>query len=88
MRRVQVTEESAARNRARTRAPHPVGSVNGGQGVQVSHGELQAALPQVVVHVHHAAQRGGAAEGVGPRLQGGTREQRMVGTFGGRAPEA
>lgn len=65
------TKASAPSSRVQPRSPHPVGSVNGGQGVQVCHGELQAALPQVVVHVHHTTQRGGAAEGVGPRLQGG-----------------
>lgn len=68
--RVSITE-TASHIRVQSWLTHPVWSVNGGQSVQVCHRELQAALPEVVVHVHHATQRGSAAEGIGPWLQGG-----------------
>lgn len=55
------------------RQPHPIWSVYGGQSVQVRHGELQPAFPQVVIYVHHPRQWGRATECISPRLWVGER---------------
>lgn len=51
-------------------APHPLGRVDRRQHVQVSHGELQALPPQVLIDGHHTCQVGRAAERVSPGLRG------------------
>lgn len=52
------------------RQSHPVGRVDGGQSIQIRHGELQTASPQVVVYAHHPRQGGRVTERIGPRLRG------------------
>lgn len=49
-------------------------SVNGGQSVQVCHGELQPPSPQVVIYVHHTHQGGRATKRISPRLWVGMRK--------------
>lgn len=43
--------------------------MDGGEGVQVGHRELQAPPPQILVHTDHTSQRGRATECIGPRLR-------------------
>lgn len=56
------------------RQSHPIWSVNGGQSVQVCHGELQPPSPQVVIYVHHPHQGGRATKRISPRLRVGMRK--------------
>lgn len=53
------------------RLSHPVWRVDGGQSVQVCHGELQTSLPQVVIYVDHPCQSRGATKCISPRLERG-----------------
>lgn len=50
------------------RQSHPIRSVDGGQSIQVCHGELQTSSSEVVIYVHHPRQRGRATKRISPWL--------------------
>lgn len=65
-----------------TNSSYPLRRVDGRQGVQVGHRELDAFPLQLLVNVNHAGQVGAASEGVGPGLQQkGTRTCTFCGKF-------
>lgn len=64
---------------------HPLRCVDGGQRVQVSHGELHTLPLQLLIGVHNPREVRAAPEGIGPRLEG-RRDLLVVPDTQGRGP--
>lgn len=64
---------------------HPLRRVDGGQRVQVSHGELHTLPLQLLIGVHNPCEVRAAPEGIGPCLEG-RRDLLVVPDTQGRGP--
>lgn len=49
---------------------YPLWCVDGRQGIQICHGEVDPLPLQLLIYVHHAREVRAAPEGIGPRLEG------------------